>query len=93
MNVNGSGTTYHVPTIRIIQMAELYADDDVEFPRDFPLSYAEIQQWQKVDPDIQELIKISDESNLTEFRFGDSAFKIVTNADKKIILPVSFLTT
>ena len=74
--------------LSVIEMAELFAADDEDFPKDFPLSYAEIRYRQDNDNKIKELKKKPDECQFTDFKFGDSTYKLVT-VEGKILLPES----
>jgi len=74
--------------LRLIEMSDLFAANEGDFPLDFPLSYAEIKQRQKDDAKIKALLKKPNLVQLTDFRFGDSTFKLVTKAGK-ILLPAS----
>ena len=74
--------------LSLIEMSDLFAADEGDFPLDFPLSYAEITQRQKDDAKVKALLKKPNIVQLTDFRFGDSTFQLVTKGGK-ILLPAS----
>jgi len=74
--------------LSVIEMAELFAADDEDFPKDFPLSYAEIRYRQDNDDKIKALKMKPDECQFTDFKFGDSTYRLVTQ-EVKILLPAS----
>jgi len=57
--------------LSVIEMAELFAADDEDFLKDFPLSYAEIRFRQDNDDKIIKLKEKPDECEFTDFKFGD----------------------
>jgi len=71
-----------------IDMAELYATNEDEFPKDFHLPYAEIVHRQKQSAKIKAFLLKAGEYQLTDFKFGDQTFKVATKAGK-IILPTA----
>ena len=76
------------------EAAELFAgdEDELDFPKDFPLSYAEIQSKQETDAYIQKRLNDRDTPYAKqEFPFGDKKFNLVTKQDK-IVLPTSLQT-
>ena len=74
------------------QIGELFAADNEEFPKDFPLSYKEIQHRQKDDPDLQKLLRDKPKYVETTFPFGDVTYTLVTK-DNKIVLPKALQKT
>ena len=75
--------------LNAIQIEELYAANEEEFPKDFPLSYAEIGKRQLDDPELQDFVENKqNEYTYTTFNFGDSSFDLITKHDK-IVLPTS----
>ena len=76
------------------EAAELFAgdEDEFDFPKDFPLSYAGIQSKQETDAYIQKRLNDRDTPYAKqEFPFGDKKFNLVTKQDK-IVLPTSLQT-
>jgi predicted aspartyl protease len=76
------------------EAASLFAGDEqeLEFPQDFPLSYAEIQEKQKRDAVIQRRLKEKDTPFKKQvFRFAARDYTLVTKKDK-IVLPKSLQT-
>jgi hypothetical protein len=68
-------------------VAELFAADKSIWAKAFPLSYGNIEDHQKRDPDIKKALL--DKKTLfkeTVYPSGDKAFKLVTK-DNKIVLP------
>jgi len=74
--------------LTVIKMADLFTANDGNFPADFPLSYAEIEQRQKNEARIRALLLDPDKCQLTDFRFGDLTYKVVAQGGK-ILLPAS----
>jgi len=71
------------------EAAELYAGDETEldFPKEYPLSYREIEYRQKRDAYIQRRLGETDTPYIEQsFPFGDETFKLITK-DDKIVLP------
>ena len=68
------------------------ADDESEFPMNFPLSYAEIQQEQSKDKEIQKGLKEDPENfQYQEYPHSDKTYRLVTR-NGKIYLPKSLQT-
>jgi hypothetical protein len=71
--------------------ASLFAGDEVEldFPKEYPLTYAEIQHRQSSDRYILHRLAQKDTNYVKqEFPFGDKKFSLVTK-DSKIVLPLA----
>jgi hypothetical protein len=71
------------------EAASLFAGDAVEldFPKEYPLSYAEIQHRQGNDRYIQHRLSQKDTNYVKqEFPFGDQRYMLVTK-DDKIVIP------
>ena len=72
------------------EIAEAFAADDEELPKEFPLSWHEISQKQQNDAEIKKLVRQKpEEYNKKSFRRGDKTYEIVTNKEDKIVLPKS----
>ena len=70
-------------------IAELFAADDEDFPKEYPLSYAEIQTRQDADASIKKLLRDKPNDYKKEsFRRGDKTYELVTK-ENKIVLPTS----
>ena len=67
-------------------MAQLFAADENDFPAHYPLSYAEIQQRQNDDADVQKLLQEADGYEKTSFSFSSDDYELVTK-DGRIVLP------
>jgi transposase InsO family protein len=73
----------------IEEIAELYADDEEDFPAIYPLSYAEIAHEQGRDATIKRLMKKSPNRYVTQERkFSGQTYTLVTR-ENKIVLPTS----
>ena len=69
------------------EIAELYAADEEDFPKEFPLSYAEIQKRQDDDAEVKKLLKDQPEQySKKAFHRGDKTYDLVVKEDK-IVLP------
>ena len=71
------------------KIAQLFAADDEDLPKEFPLSYAEIQTRQDADASIKKLLRDKPNDYKKEsFRRGDKTYELVTK-ENKIVLPKS----
>ena len=69
------------------EIAELYAADEEDFPKEFPLSYAEIQKRQDDDAEIKKLLKDHPQQySKQSFARGDKTYDLVVK-ENKIVLP------
>jgi hypothetical protein len=67
-------------------MAALYAAEEGEdFPKEFPLSYAEIAHRQATDPEVQKLLWEKEEYKEIVFPFGDVSYTLVTKEGKIVL--------
>ena len=68
-------------------IASLFAADEEDYPTKFPLSYNEIEDRQKDDPEIQKLLREKPQQyKKTRYKFGDTQYSLVTK-DDKIVVP------
>jgi hypothetical protein len=70
----------------IEQIAELYTNDDEEFPNTYPLSYAEISHELQKDKDLKKLAKGNARYPIQERKFSRQTYQLVVREDK-IVLP------
>ena len=70
------------------EIAELFAGEIGEdFPKDYPLSYREIESRQKEDPEIRKLLRDkSDVYKETVYPCGDKSYTLITK-ENRIVLP------
>ena len=71
------------------QSCQLFAaeEEDVDFPKDFPLTFREIAKRQQEDRELQRL-RHKPSYAQTLYPFGDKGYKLITK-DNKIVLPRS----
>ena len=63
-------------------------DPAVDFPKDYPLTYAEIQHRQNEDEDLQKrILDKPGDYRQQEFKHSDKSYTLVTNKEGKIVLP------
>ena len=68
---------------------EVLAFGGKEFPKSYPLSFAQIEFEQQKYPDLlQELMKKDSQYKKEEYKFFDKKFQLITK-DGKIVLPPS----
>jgi Integrase zinc binding domain len=72
----------------IEQIAELYANDDGDFPNTYLLSYVEISHEQQKDKDLKKLAKGNARYHIQECKFSGQIYQLVVREDK-IVLPKS----
>ena len=70
----------------IEEIAELYADDEEDFPAIYPLSYAEIAHEQGKDATIKWLMKKSSNRYVTqECKFSGQTYTLITREDNIVL--------
>ncbi len=70
------------------QLAEVYVEDENDFPTDYPLSYWQIEFEQGWDNDLQELYARRDLYERKTFKHLDRSFELIMR-EGKIVLPKS----
>jgi hypothetical protein len=67
-------------------LAECFAGDEVEFPKDYPLTYAQIEHEQNRDPALLDTFAKDEEYKREQRLHADKAFELIVKGDK-IVLP------
>ena len=66
--------------------ADAFAGDAEDFPREFPLSYRELEHHQGADDEVQRMYHAYDSYTKVPFKYSDKEYQLITR-DGRIVVP------